>query len=195
MSTIQPTIDFNAGILYHYEDDLSRVYAGFSMYHITRPRQTVMDDPMSRIPYRYTANLGGMFLSGENLRFTLNGLWNQQAKASEFTAGGAVGYDLGEKNTFYLGAWYRVKDSFYPYVSYVRNGMQFGVTFDLLTSALKRLRLATEAWSSPSCSTNPATICSSVRCLGIIEWHLNLDDSNVVFGPCELQKEIGSMLK
>jgi type IX secretion system PorP/SprF family membrane protein len=138
LSAMQPTIDFNAGVLYHYEDDLSRLYAGFSMYHITRPKQTVMDDPLTRIPYRYTAHMGGMFLSGENMRFTFHGLWQQQAKASEFTAGGAVGYDLGEKNTFYLGAWYRVKDSFYPYVSYVRNGMQFGLTFDLLTSSLKQ---------------------------------------------------------
>lgn len=138
LSTMQPTIDFNAGLLYHYEDELSRFYAGFSMYHITRPKQTVMDDPLSRIPYRYTANAGAMFLSGEKMRYTFHALWQQQAKATELTAGGAVGYDLGEKHTFYLGAWYRVKDSFYPYVSYVRNGMQFGLTFDLLTSSLKQ---------------------------------------------------------
>lgn len=138
LSTMQPTIDFNAGILYQYEDDISRIYAGFSMYHITRPKQTVMDDPLSRIPYRYTAHAGAMFLSGESMRYTFHALWQQQAKATDLTAGGAVGYDLGEKHTFYLGAWYRVKDSFYPYVSYVRGGMQFGLTFDLLTSSLRQ---------------------------------------------------------
>ena len=138
LATMQPTIDLNAGILYHYDDERNRVYAGVSMYHITRPRQTVMEDPMSRIPYRYTANAGAMLLRGEHLRYTFHVLWQQQAKASELTAGGAVGYDLGEKHTFYLGAWYRVKDSFYPYVSYVRNGMQFGLTFDLLTSSLRQ---------------------------------------------------------
>jgi type IX secretion system PorP/SprF family membrane protein len=138
LATMQPTVDFNAGLLYHYEDEKTRFYAGYSMYHITRPKQTVMEDANSRIPFRYTANAGATILSGENMRYTFHAIWQRQAKASDISAGGAVGLDLDEKNTFYLGAWYRVKDSFYPYFSYVRNGMQFGLTFDLLTSSLRQ---------------------------------------------------------
>jgi type IX secretion system PorP/SprF family membrane protein len=138
LSAMKPTLGLQTGLMYTYEDALMRVYGGFSMYHINQPRQTVMDDSTSRLPRRYTVHAGMVLLSGEALRITAHTLWQQQAKASEFSIGGAVGYDIGETQTFYAGAWYRLKESVYPYVSYVRNGIQVALTYDMQVSTMRQ---------------------------------------------------------
>jgi len=138
LSTVKPTLSMHAGLMYTYEDETTRIYGGFSMYHVNRPQQTAIEDSLSRIPQRYTAHVGAVVLSGESLRLSVHGLWQQQAKASEVSVGGAVGYDLDGVNTVYAGGWYRFGDALYPYVSYVRNGMQVALTYDLPASQMRQ---------------------------------------------------------
>jgi len=137
LSTIKPTVGLHTGLMYTYEDALSRIYFGWSMYHVNRPRQTILDDSLSRIPQRHTLHAGFVLLSGESLRITGHALWQSQAKASEVSIGGAVGYDVGSDNTFFVGAWHRFNESIYPYLSYVRNGMQVALTYDWQIGGIK----------------------------------------------------------
>ena len=136
LSNIKPTIGLHTGLMYTYEDALMRVYGGWSVYHFNRPRQTVLDDSLSRVPQRHTIHAGMVLLSGESLRLTAHALWQRQAKASEFSIGGAVGYDVGMGSTFFAGAWLRLNESVYPYISYVRSGMQVALTYDLQISGM-----------------------------------------------------------
>jgi type IX secretion system PorP/SprF family membrane protein len=138
LSTLKPTLSAHAGLLYTYEDELRRVYGGFSMYHINRPSQTAISDSMSRLSQRYTAHAGAVFLTEEALRVSIHGIWQQQAKTSEMSVGGAIGYDLDGANTVYAGGWYRFGDAVYPYLSYVRNGLQVGLTWDLTVNNMRQ---------------------------------------------------------
>jgi type IX secretion system PorP/SprF family membrane protein len=133
-----PTLGLNAGMAYQYEDLLKRLYAGVSVYHLNRPRQTALADSTNRVPQRFTLHGGGVFLSGEALRLTVHALYQRQARAEEFAFGGAVGYDVGMEHTFFAGAWYRMGDAVYPYLSYVRNGMQIGLTYDVQVSSMRQ---------------------------------------------------------
>lgn len=137
LSALMPTWGVNAGMVYQYEDLLSRLYAGVSVYHLNRPRQTALSDSMNRVPQRFTLHAGGLFLTGSTLRLTFHALYQRQARAEEFSLGGAIGYDVGTEHTFFAGAWYRMGDAINPYLSYVRNGMQFGLTYDVQVSKMQ----------------------------------------------------------
>lgn len=140
LATIKPTLSISTGLMYTYEDDLKRVYAGGSLYHLNKPSQTAIQDSLSRIPTRFTFHTGALLLTGSSIRVSIHGLYQQQAKATSVSAGGALGYDLDEQNTVYAGAWYRFGDAAYPYISYSRNGMQLALSYDVTMSSAKTLR-------------------------------------------------------
>jgi len=137
MQQLPSTIGLNAGMLYQYEDENSRFYGGASLYHLNRPRQTMLYDSLNRMPARVTVHAGGTILTGSLLRISAHAIWQTQAKASEFSIGGAVGYDIGETHTLYAGTWYRYKESIYPYVSYVAGPIQFALSYDFAVSTLR----------------------------------------------------------
>ena len=130
------TMGLNAGLLYHYEDINRKVFAGASLYHMNRPRISMMNDSLNRIPTRATVHFGTMFLYGSNLRFTFHGCWQLQGGAHEASVGGAVGYDIGETTTIFAGVWSRINESIYPYVSCVLGSMQVAMTYDFTISRL-----------------------------------------------------------
>jgi type IX secretion system PorP/SprF family membrane protein len=137
---IPPTLGLNAGILYHYEDITSKVFAGASIYHVNRPRISMVNDSLNRIAARGTIHFGSMFLYGANLRFTFHGCWQTQGGANETSLGGAVGYDMSPSSTIFAGAWCRFNESVYPYVSLVTGPMQFAMTYDFTISRLRTAR-------------------------------------------------------
>jgi len=137
LATLKPTVSMHTGLMYTYEDEQKRLYAGFSNYHLNRPRQTVVNDSLSRIAQRYTAHAGAVFLTGEALRISLHGLWQQQAKSNQINVGGALGYDLDKLSAVYAGGWYRFGDAIYPYFSYVRNGLQVALSWDFTVSGIR----------------------------------------------------------
>jgi type IX secretion system PorP/SprF family membrane protein len=139
LMAIKPMISVATGMMYTYEDDQKRLYAGFSLYHLNRPRQTANDDSLNRMAMRYTMHAGAVILSGESLRFTVHGLWQSQGKATETSVGAALGYDLDGQNTLYAGTWYRWKDAFCPYLSYIRKGMQVAFSFDIPVSVMRQV--------------------------------------------------------
>lgn len=137
MQQLPATIGLNAGMLYQYEDDYRRFYGGASLYHLNRPRQSMLNDSLSRVPARVTVHAGASILTGSLLRVSAHAIWQTQAKASEFSIGGAVGYDLGEVHTIYAGSWYRYNESIYPYISYVAGPIQVGMSYDFSISTLR----------------------------------------------------------
>jgi type IX secretion system PorP/SprF family membrane protein len=137
MQPLPATIGMNAGMLYQYEDADKRFYAGASLYHLNRPRQTMLYDSLNRMPSRVTVHAGATILTGSLIRISAHSIWQTQAKASEFSIGGAVGYDLGEIHTIYAGSWYRYNESIYPYISYVAGPIQVALSYDFTVSTLK----------------------------------------------------------
>jgi len=141
--------DFNVGLMYSGRvSEYATAYAGFSMYHVTRPVETFFktDSDSSidhKIHSRYAAYLGGSFDLNENVRLYASGLYQNQAAASEVVIGAAVGFIMNpgydpefQKSTvFYLGGWYRYGDAISPYIGLEWSKMQLGISYDVNISS------------------------------------------------------------
>jgi hypothetical protein len=70
-------------------------------------------------------------------KLTFSFLAMEQAKSIELNLGGAFGIPISY-NYLYLGSFYRFGDSFYPYVSFQSKSLQFGLSYDIISSGLKQ---------------------------------------------------------
>jgi len=133
-------IDLNAGALYTGSTtDRNNFYAGISMYHITRPKQSFTNTFFLLNP-RTTFHAGGYFPVNDMTTVHLSGLYSTQAKASEAVLGGAAQFTVaeGEKVTsVYVGSWYRFNDAIIPYIGLEFADFRLGATYDVNTSSLK----------------------------------------------------------
>jgi type IX secretion system PorP/SprF family membrane protein len=134
---LKPTWSYHTGLLYGFENEFVKIYSGWSMYHVNKPNRSILGDSSNIIPARHTIHAGIVLLNGEVLRISAHPLWQQQARATELSLGGALGYDLGSEVTLYAGGWFRFNESINPYISYVKNGVQIGLTYDWQVSNMK----------------------------------------------------------
>lgn len=131
--------DFNAGMVYTFENERNTYYAGASFYHITRPRISFLGDTAYNLPARLTIHSGASFEQGANGRVFVSALAMKQAQATELTVGVSYGYFLPGTNyeTAVIGGlWHRLNDAVYPYIGILHNGFQFGFTYDITTSSM-----------------------------------------------------------
>lgn len=137
--------DVNAGLLYTGSTtDRNNFYAGFSIYHINRPRQSFNPGPNELIyllNQRVTFHAGGYTPLGERAVLHLSLLTSSQAKARETVVGGAVQFMAGDMDynpvSLYTGVWTRLNDAIIPYLGLEFNSMRLGVSYDVNTSQLK----------------------------------------------------------
>ncbi|MDB5190858.1 MAG: hypothetical protein JWQ96_421 [Segetibacter sp.] len=132
--------DLNAGVLYTGStSDDNNFYAGVSMYHITRPKQS-FTGAFSLLNPRTTFHGGGYFPVGATSILHLSGLYSTQAGASESVIGGAMQFPVseGEKPTsLYVGSWLRMGDAVIPYVGLEFSDFRLGLSYDTNVSSLK----------------------------------------------------------
>lgn len=133
-------VDFNAGLLYNGStNDRNNFYAGVSMYHINRPKQSFTGAYFILNP-RTTLHAGGYFPAGQSGTIHLSGLVSMQGKASEALLGGAYQIALTEEEnptSVYFGSWIRFGDAFIPYAGLEFGSFRLGATYDVNTSSLK----------------------------------------------------------
>lgn len=133
-------IDFNAGILYNGStNDKNNFYAGVSMYHINRPKQSFTGAFFILNP-RTTIHAGGYFPVGESSTIHVSGLLSMQGKASEALIGGAYQFVVAEDErptSVYFGSWLRLNDAFIPYAGLEFGSFRIGASYDINTSSLK----------------------------------------------------------
>lgn len=133
--------DVNAGLIYTVStSDRNNFYAGASMYHINRPKESFKGGEWN-IAARTTISAGGYFPVSPSLTLHTSGIYQLQGKATETTIGGALSSSLNddEENptNVYFGAWMRVKDALIPYLGLEFAGMRIGATYDINISSLK----------------------------------------------------------
>jgi type IX secretion system PorP/SprF family membrane protein len=132
--------DLNAGVLYTGStNDNNNFYAGFSMYHLTRP-QHHFTGTYFLLNTRTTFHAGGYFPVGSST-LHLSGLYSLQAQASEVVVGGALQLPVSDGSdkptSVYIGSWMRMNDAVIPYIGLEFNDLRFGVTYDVNISSLK----------------------------------------------------------
>lgn len=132
-------LDINTGLLYTYRTDKTELYAGGSIYHLTTPNISFLQDGKFNLPIRYTLHAGSRFqLGSTNSELFLSGLYMEQAGATEKNFGVAYGYLLNEDASVYAGCWYRVNDAIMPYAGLNYGSLQFGFSYDIVNSSLKK---------------------------------------------------------
>jgi type IX secretion system PorP/SprF family membrane protein len=138
--------DLNAGALFTTSTtDDNDFYAGLSVYHINRPEQSFAysgNKALYLLYPRATLHAGGYFPVGDITTLNLSGLFSTQAGATETVIGGALEFNLEDKDgpnesDFYIGSWLRFGDAIIPYVGIEYENMRFGLTYDVNTSSLK----------------------------------------------------------
>jgi type IX secretion system PorP/SprF family membrane protein len=134
--------DLNAGMLFSgvFEGNIN-YYAGASMYHINRPRESFKGALFDLNP-RYTVHAGAYFPVGATTTLHTTALYQNQAGASEAVLGGALGFNLNNDieyspTTFYAGSWYRFGDALIPYIGLEFGSWRFGASYDVNTSSLR----------------------------------------------------------
>lgn len=134
-------LDIAAGVLYTGStSDRNNYYAGISMYHINKPKESFKGGTWNVSP-RTTISAGGYFPLSDILTIHLSGIHQIQAKASETSIGGAIAASLNSDAVnpanVYAGSWFRVNDAVIPYIGLEFAGMRIGASYDVNISSLK----------------------------------------------------------
>ena len=134
--------DLNAGLLYNYKtENGTQLSVGASMFHILKPKISYFSANNTSLQPRYTLHAGASFELGEKDNFFASAHFMQQAGATEFVLGAAYGLGVGTQDLIlYLGAWMRTKDAIYPYLSIRTNGYQIGLSYDITSSDINRVK-------------------------------------------------------
>ena len=138
--------DFSAGVLYNGSTDgYNNFYAGVSVYHINRPRESFSGDAgLYVLNPRITANIGGSLPVGADKYLHLSGMLSTQAKALNIVVGGALAMNVNGDETnptnVYLGAFTRfsnLNDAIIPHVGLEWGAFRLGASYDINISSLK----------------------------------------------------------
>ena len=103
-----------------------------------------MNDPTKKISPRYSAHADFGTAINETISANFSALHLIQDGISVTSLGaimgiqhGASGFEEKKVKMFNLGLYYRVNDAITPYVGYVFNGFQFGLSYDVSASSSK----------------------------------------------------------
>ena len=132
-------VDFSTGLMYTETRDYGSMYVGASLYHITRPKESFLNDQSNRVPRRFTIHGGGTWQTGVNSSIMGSAILMRQASLTQATLGLAYSRQIGSQETdirVLVGSWYRHKDAVIPYVGYIYNNFQLGVSYDVNISGL-----------------------------------------------------------
>ncbi len=132
-------VDLNAGILYQFADESGNVLnLGASMYHILQPRLQFFSQQNQSLKSRFTIHMSGDLRIASGDRIFLSGHVMQQARNTQPVVGAAYGWGIGNEDAFlYTGAFARLNDAVYPYLSFRTNSYQLGLSYDITTSSLQ----------------------------------------------------------
>ncbi|HWB62747.1 MAG TPA: PorP/SprF family type IX secretion system membrane protein [Chitinophagales bacterium] len=132
--------DVNVGALWsHAPKDRFRYYVGFSMDHLSRPRESFLNDESNRLDYRYNAHGGMEIFLNSDYSFSLlpTFLFMLQANAQQYNFGMAANYYLNDNVAIFGGAWYRVLDAAIINAGVEVYDVRMGLSYDFNHSGLK----------------------------------------------------------
>lgn len=142
--TSSTVLDIGAGALYYdaSPDKKINVFAGFSAYHLNRPKDPILysqNDVLSYIPLRYVIHGGININVSEKISVVPHVLFMQQGNAKEIMFGTYVRMNVNEETDFMFGGYYRNKDAAAPYAGIDYKNFTIGVSYDANISKLGSL--------------------------------------------------------
>ena len=140
-TTSATTLDIGAGALYFdaTPDKKTNAFGGFSVFHINRPKDPIISTQsaeLNTIPMRYVIHGGLSFNLMERTSIVPHVLYMHQGTASETMIGTYVQVNVNPETDLMVGAYYRVKDAFAPFVGFDWRNFIVGLSYDANTSKL-----------------------------------------------------------
>ena len=135
-------LDVNAGL--HFGGQVHeqvKLDLGISMMHLNRPRHSFFNNN-EQLGFRYQAEAGVKYQIDQQLSIVFNGYYGYQKAASELVLGSLFSYAILDKisenpaHTFYVGAYYRLKDALAPVVGYQYKQWRLLLSYDITLSKL-----------------------------------------------------------
>lgn len=139
--TSATAFDAGAGIMYFdaQPGKKANIFAGFSASHITRPEDKFSASGTEKLPMRLTGHAGVRLSLSETFSLTPNLLYLKQGSATEKMAGAYASLKAAQDLDLMIGANYRFKDAFSPFVGFTYKGMAIGASYDINTSDLGKM--------------------------------------------------------
>ena len=128
----------SSGLMYSFTAEDMIFDIGVAGYRFIKTKQTVFDNGMQFTTPRYDAHINYGKVLNNHLNIFLNGYYQTQNGFSGFIGGGYISYillagDEAEK-AVNLGGYYRLNDSFIPYMGFIFNDIQVGLSYDIKAS-------------------------------------------------------------
>lgn len=138
LSDMKSFISINAGIIYSISNDNSSFDIGIAAFHVNNPKQSFLQDFNQRLAVRQVAHANFETYINDKTILNTNAIYQLQGNARYLSAGGGVGYYLGDSKDAVInaGLWYWAENGFIPYVGLLYYNLQFGLTYDITTSKL-----------------------------------------------------------
>ncbi|MFN8283383.1 MAG: PorP/SprF family type IX secretion system membrane protein [Chitinophagales bacterium] len=138
-------IDYNLAIggVYSYAPAANKnIYAGFSVFNVTKPNISFFDGTEIRLDPRYVATVGGEMKLKGSWSILPSVLFQSQGVNKEIVLGSFVKYSLiqnrKERLAINAGVWYRVKDAIIPAIKLEYKNINVTANFDFNISKLTK---------------------------------------------------------
>jgi type IX secretion system PorP/SprF family membrane protein len=131
--------DFNAGVAWSTLIRKSRISAGYGLFHITRPDESLITDAR-KLPFRHSANIMLTHPLNSTLALVPHILYMRTAKATDFIGGVNVKKQLNDVSGVFGGASYRGSqvnsDAAIATAGFSYRRFEFGMSMDFNVSQL-----------------------------------------------------------
>jgi type IX secretion system PorP/SprF family membrane protein len=139
--TSSTTLDLGAGALYYdaTPDKKTNAFGGFSVFHINKPKDPIISTQsaeLNTIPIRYTVHGGVSFNISDRFSVIPHAMYMRQGTASEMMLGTYLQLNVNSETDVMIGAYYRNKDAFAPFVGFDYKNFIVGLSYDANTSKL-----------------------------------------------------------
>ena len=142
LSNMKDFLSINTGLTYSITSENSNFDIGVAAFHVNKPKQTFLEDENQQLAIRQVAHANFETYLNDRTILNVNAIYQLQSgikrSASYLSAGGGLGYYLGDDKgpIINAGLWYWNENGFMPYVGLAINNLQFGFTYELITSKL-----------------------------------------------------------
>jgi len=131
----------NAGLLWSATPhEKVGLFQGVSVFHLTQPKESFLNDNDARLAMRYTIHGGLRIQLHKRWYLTPNYIVMSQNKALEVNLGTAVEYHLGAEDApviLSVGGWWRMGDASIISAGAEFKGIRLGLAYDVTTSGLQ----------------------------------------------------------
>jgi len=139
LNNMKPYLSISVGLLYSMNTERNNLDIGISTFHVNRPKQTFIEDEKQFLARRNVIHANFETFINDYLVLNLNSIYQEQSKASYFSAGGGFGYYMQTNEEILIngGLWLWSNKAVFPYLGVSFNRYQVGMTFDVPTKIVQ----------------------------------------------------------